>query len=312
METENPWAQAHRPVMVAEALVALAPRPGGVYCDATLGAGGHAEQILLASAPSGRLFGIDRDAATLAKTAARLAPFGDRFIPIHGPFGEIAALLGRCGVHRLDGLLADLGVSSMQLDQAARGFSFQRSGPIDMRMDVSTGETALELIERIDEQRLADILREYGEERFARRIARALKQAAAAAELTDTLALAATVERAAPSRELHKHPATRTFQALRIAVNDELRQLHALLLAAPMLLAPAGRLAVISFHSLEDRLVKQHLQRAGSWQPLQRRPIAPSDTETATNPRARSAHLRAASPSPTAALRPSELVVPPC
>lgn len=297
METEILGAQAHRPVMVGEALAALAPRPGGVYVDATLGAGGHAEQILLNSGPAGRLFGIDRDAASLARATARLARFGERFVGIHGCFGDIAALLAGRGIGpgQVHGLLADLGVSSMQIDQPARGFSFQYAGPIDMRMDVSTGETALELIERIDESRLVDILREYGEERHARRIAGALKRAAVAGELTDTLSLAEVVLRASPTRERHKHPATRTFQALRIAVNDELRQIHALLSAAPQLLAPGGRLAVISFHSLEDRLVKQHLQRGLAWEPVHRRSLTPDEAELAENPRSRSARLRAAS-----------------
>jgi 16S rRNA (cytosine1402-N4)-methyltransferase len=298
METETPSvrADAHRPVMVVEALAALEPRQGGVYCDATLGAGGHAEEILRRSAPDGRLFGIDRDAAILARTAARLSCFGDRFVPIHGRFSEAVELLAAHGLlpHTLDGLLADLGVSSMQLDTPERGFSFQHAGPIDMRMDQTQGETALELIERLSAETLSDILREYGEERHARRIAAALKRAAAAGELDGTLALARAVLSASPRHESHKHPATRTFQALRIAVNDELRQLHGLLSSAPRLLAPGGRLVIISFHSLEDRLVKRHLLRGGLV-PSPRRPQVASAAELAGNPRARSARLRAAS-----------------
>jgi 16S rRNA (cytosine1402-N4)-methyltransferase len=213
-------------------------------------------------------------------------------------------------------MLADLGVSSMQLDRPERGFSFQSSGPIDMRMDASSGETALDLIGRASEDSLAAILREYGEERHARRIARALKTAWAAGELADTHALADAVARAAPVREPHKHPATRTFQALRIAVNDELRQLHTLLCTAPQLLKPGGRLVIISFHSLEDRLVKQHFQHAavvrnagagdGSadapFVALCRKPVEASEEEVRTNPRARSARLRAAQRSELAAL----------
>jgi len=300
METETPWAQAHCSVMVAEALAALAPRPGGLYCDATLGAGGHADEILRQSGPDGRLFGIDRDTDALKRASARLSCYGERFVPIHGRFGELGELLAAHGVAsgKLDGILADLGVSSMQFDTPERGFSFQRQGPIDMRMDTSCGETALDLIDRLDEEQLAAILREYGEERHARRIAAALKRAAAGGELTDTLALSRVVARAAAAREQggpwHKHPATRTFQALRIAVNDELRQIHGLLSIAPQLLAPGGRLVIISFHSLEDRLVKQHFQRSGRFTPLYRRSLTPRDDETAANPRARSARLRAA------------------
>ncbi len=297
METESPCAWAHRSVMVAEALAALAPRPGGVYCDATLGAGGHAEQILLRSAPDGLLIGIDRDETALLQAAKRLAPFGDRFIPVHGCFGQIADLLAQKGLDAkpIDGLLADLGVSSMQIDQPARGFSFQQRGPIDMRMDASQGETALQLIDRLDADRLADIVYEYGEERHSRRIAAALKKAAAAQELVDTLALSRTIEQAVPFRDPHKHAATRTFQALRIAVNDELRQIHNLLLTTPRLLGPDGRLAIISFHSLEDRLVKHHFLHGEQWLPLHRRPQSASEAEIADNPRARSARLRSAS-----------------
>jgi len=296
----------HRAVMMEEVLRFLAPQPGGIYCDATLGAGGHTEQILRLSAPDGRVYGIDRDPTALQIASERLAPFGDRFIPLHGRFGDAAALLAARGVPPLSGLLADLGVSSMQLDRPERGFSFQGKGPIDMRMDPSSGETALELIGRISEESLAAILREYGEERHARRIARVLQSACAGGELLDTHALAEVVARAVPSREPHKHPATRTFQALRIAVNDELRQLHQLLSTAPRLLAPGGRLVVISFHSLEDRLVKQHFQHAAVVRGAQdadssppflalcKKPVEPSEEEVRDNPRARSARLRAA------------------
>lgn len=299
---------AHRAVMMEEVLRFLAPQPGGFYCDATLGAGGHTEQILQRSAPGGRVYGIDRDPSALQIASERLAPFGDRFIPLHGRFGDVATLLAARGVPPLSGLLADLGVSSMQLDRPERGFSFQSKGPIDMRMDPGSGETALELIARISEESLAAILREYGEERHARRIARVLQSACASGELHDTHALAEVVARAVPSREPHKHPATRTFQALRIAVNDELRQLHQLLSAAPRLLAPGGRLVIISFHSLEDRLVKQHFQHAAivrehgagaaesppPFVALCKKPVEPSAEEVQGNPRARSARLRAA------------------
>lgn len=306
MNTNSASVSVHRAVMMEEVLRFLAPQPGGIYCDATLGAGGHTEQILRLSAPDGRVYGIDRDPTALQIASERLAPFGDRFIPLHGRFGDAAAILAARGVPPLSGLLADLGVSSMQLDRPERGFSFQGKGPIDMRMDPSSGETALELIGRISEESLAAILREYGEERHARRIARVLQSACAGGELLDTHALAEVVARAVPSREPHKHPATRTFQALRIAVNDELRQLHQLLSAAPRLLAPGGRLVVISFHSLEDRLVKQHFQHAAvvrtshdadaspPFLALCKKPVEPSEQEVRENPRARSARLRAA------------------
>lgn len=302
---ETTWV--HRSVMVTEVLSYMAPRPGGIYCDATVGAGGHSEQLLLASAPDGRVYGLDRDASALEMASARLLRFGDRFVPLHGSFAELPDLLAQHGVFGLDGLLADLGVSSMQLDTPARGFSFQTAGPIDMRMDTTRAETALSLIGRASEETLASILWEYGEERHSRRIARALKQAHAAAQLTDTLALAQTVARSVPAREPGKHPATRTFQALRIAVNDELRQVHQLLTAAPGCLRTGGRLVVISFHSLEDRLVKLHLRSAPD-QPvrpdapaapspftlLSRKPVLPTAEEILDNPRARSARLRAA------------------
>jgi 16S rRNA (cytosine1402-N4)-methyltransferase len=292
--------------MVAEVLTLLAPRAGGVYCDATLGAGGHSEAILEASAPDGRVIGIDRDASALTLAQERLARFGDRFLPIHGRFGDLRRLLADQGLPPLSGLVADLGVSSMQLDQAERGFSFQARGPIDMRMDASSGETALALIARLPAEKLADLLYYYGDERASRRIAAGLKQAYEAGALTDTLALAETVRRLSSARDRGKHPATRTFQALRIAVNDELRQLHQLLSEAPQLLEPAGRLVIITFHSLEDRLVKGALKGA-AWTALHKGALASSETEVAENRRARSAHIRAARRSDQAAAATQEV-----
>lgn len=307
MET---WANLHQPVMADELLRLLAVRPSGVYCDATLGLGGHSERILSALDDDGRLFGIDRDETALGLATSRLERFRAQFRPIHGRFGDLSALLAAAGAPPLDGLIADLGVSSLQLDRPDRGFSFQSAGPLDMRMDRSQGETALALIDRLDEHSLAAILWEYGEERHSRRVARAIKQALVDGGITDTLTLAAVVARAIPQREPHKNPATRTFQALRIAVNDELRQIHSLLLAAPLVLAPGGRLVIISFHSLEDRLVKQHLtfvpavadahksRLTGLTQnpfvPLTKGTVTPSDDELAQNPRSRSARIRAA------------------
>ncbi len=304
------WANLHQPVMADEVMRLLAVQPGGVYCDATLGLGGHSERILSALGQTGTLFGIDRDENALGLATDRLSRFGQRFRPVHGRFGDLADLLETAGSPPLDGLLADLGVSSLQLDRPERGFSFQNAGPIDMRMDSSRGESALELILRVDEETLADILWEYGEERHSRRVARAIKQAASSGQLHNTLTLAEVVARAIPQREPHKHPATRTFQALRMAVNDELRQIHSLLLDAPKLLAPGGRVVILSFHSLEDRLVKQHFSfvpavadahRArgtgiteSPFVLLGKGTVTPSDEEQAKNPRARSARIRAA------------------
>lgn len=306
---QTSWTNAHRSVLLEEVLQFLEPRPGGVYIDVTLGAGGHTEALLDRFADNICVIGIDRDASALQLAGERLARFGARFRPIHGAFGDLTSLLAQHHIAPVDGILADLGVSSMQLDRPERGFSFQSLGPIDMRMNPDAGETALDLIGRLPEETLADIINEYGEERYARRIARSLKAAHAAGELVNTHTLAQVIDAACPSRDPHKHPATRTFQALRIAVNDELRQVHNLLSDAPRCLKPGGKLVVISFHSLEDRLVKQHMQHApavvkaqrlrdGSetapFALLTRKPVLPSDEEMRLNPRARSARLRAA------------------
>jgi 16S rRNA (cytosine1402-N4)-methyltransferase len=278
-------AFAHATVMAEEAIAQLAPRAGGVYCDATLGGGGHAEKILKASAPDGRLIGIDRDPAALAAAGARL----------------------------LDGFMLDLGVSSPQLDRAERGFSFRGTGPLDMRMDPSADETAETLIRRIGIDELADILRRYGEERYAGRIARAIKDGVGSGAITTTTELAALIASAVPTRERSKDPATRTFQALRIAVNDELGQLERFLADFLALLKPGGRVVVIAFHSLEDVQVKNRFRdlardpglpadiaaqlgvpATAALRLLTRKPLVPSDDEIARNPRARSAKLRAA------------------
>jgi len=304
------WQSIHQPVMVSDVLRFLAVRPGGTYCDATLGLGGHSAEIVAQLGESGLLLGIDRDETALQLATARLSSFGARFRAMHGRFGDLAQQLAAEGIPALDGIVADLGVSSLQLDRAERGFSFQARGPIDMRMDRGCGETALEAIVRLDEQKLAAILAEYGEERHSARIARVLKNAATENRLRDTQDIADLVARVVPHKEPHKHPATRTFQALRIFVNDELRQIHSLLLAAPDLLVPGGRLVILSFHSLEDRLVKQHFafsdrvaqvhsQRgfANAHKPfveLFKGALTPSVEEVRRNPRARSARLRAA------------------
>ena len=283
----------HVSVLRDESLSALAPREGGVYVDATLGAGGHAEAIL--EVPGTRVIGVDRDAGALALASARLERFGDRFTMLHGRFGEVERILASAGITEVDGLLADVGLSSMQLDDPARGMSFRAEGPLDMRMDRSSGETALDLIDRLDDDELADVIYTYGEERRSRRIARCVKQARAQGSLATTLDLRRAVVRAVgPARVGGVDPATRTFQALRIAVNGELDELEHLLAAAPRVVAPGGVLAVISFHSLEDRLVKRAVRDRSLWRPLTKKPVIATDAEVEENPRARSAKLRAA------------------
>jgi 16S rRNA (cytosine1402-N4)-methyltransferase len=299
----------HATVLAEETVRLLAPRSGEIYCDATVGGGGHAERILEASAPAGRLVGIDRDPDALAAARVRLERFGDRVTLVHGAFGDARRILDELGVAPVHGFVVDLGVSSPQLDRAERGFSFQREGPLDMRMDPTRGESAAELIARLDADEIKRILREYGEEKFAGRIARAIKEAG---ELPTTTALAALIARTVPSRERHKDPATRTFQALRIAVNDELGQLERFLEDFPSLLMPGGRIVVIAFHSLEDRLVKNRfrnlarhpgvpadlMEKMGVAPPqlelLTGKPVTAGDEELSVNPRARSAKLRAA------------------
>jgi len=289
----RPRREAHVTVLRDEVVAALAPRDGGLYLDATLGAGGHAEAIL--EVPGTHVIGLDRDAGALALATTRLEPFGDRVRFLHGRFGDLPAQLRALGVARLDGLVADVGLSSMQLDDAARGMSFRAEGPIDMRMDRSSGETALDLIDRLGDDDLADVIFKYGEERRSRRVARCIKQAREAGELSTTLDLRRAVVRAVgPARHGGVDPATRTFQAFRIAVNGELDELESLLAAAPALVAPGGVIAVISFHSLEDRLVKRALRERATWRPLTKKPIVPSDAEMGDNPRSRSAKLRTA------------------
>jgi 16S rRNA (cytosine1402-N4)-methyltransferase len=282
----------HVSVLLEEAVAALAPRPDGLYVDATLGAGGHSEALLARGAA---VIGIDRDDVALALAKDRLSRFGERFVALKGTFGDIAGLLASHAVDKVDGILADIGVSSMQLDEDVRGLSFRREGPLDMRMDRSAGETALELIARLSDEDLANVIYRFGEERRSRRVARCIKQALAAGELSTTLDLRRAVVRAVgPARVGGVDPATRTFQALRIAVNGELDELAALLAAGKSVLRPGGTLAVISFHSLEDRMVKREFTDRATWAPLTKKPVVASDAEQAKNPRSRSAKLRAA------------------
>jgi 16S rRNA (cytosine1402-N4)-methyltransferase len=285
----------HVPVLQEEVLALLQPRPGGRYLDATVGLGGHAEAILQASAPSGTLLGVDRDGEALALARQRLAPFGPRVSLVPGRYEELLVLPGIGTAY--DGILFDLGASSLQLDSAERGFSFGREGSLDMRMDRSTGQTAADLVNRLSERDLADLIFRWGEERWSRRIARAIVQARQQSPIRTTTELASIVTGAIPRRAWprHIHPATRTFQALRIVVNDELTGLGHALEAAVSLVRPGGRVAAISFHSLEDRIVKQtwrRLESSGRGRVLTRRPITPGEVEVAGNPRARSAKLR--------------------
>jgi 16S rRNA (cytosine1402-N4)-methyltransferase len=283
----------HSTVMREELVRALAPRPGGVYVDATLGGGGHTVGLLEAE-PKARVIAMDRDREAIAAATERLAPVADRVTFVHSAFSRVREELADRGIDQVDGLLADLGVSSPQLDDAERGMSFRREGPIDMRMDPESGETALELIDRTSDEDLANIIFQYGDERRSRRIARSIKKALAGGELRTTLDLRRAVVRAVgPARIGGVDPATRTFQALRIAVNGELDELQHLLSALPDRIKPAGRVAILSFHSLEDRAVKRAFA-AGPWILYTKKPLVPSDEECARNPRARSAKLRVA------------------
>ncbi len=283
----------HVPVLLAETLELLAVKPGGLWVDGTVGLGGHAEAVLRASAPDGRLLGLDRDGETLERAKKRLAAFGGRARLEPGDHREIPQRLGE---ERADGILLDLGISSAQLDDPERGFSFQAEGPLDMRMDRSRGETAADLVNRMRERDLADLIYAYGEEPASRRIARAIVEARARQPIATTTELADVVRRAAGrSRRPGLHPATRTFQALRIRVNGELDGLGEALERAASCLRPGGRLVVIAFHSLEDRAAKEAFRAlaARGFRPLTRKPVRPGEAEVRVNPRARSARLRA-------------------
>ena len=284
---------SHVPVLLAETLELLAVRPGGLWVDGTVGLGGHAEAVLRATAPDGRLVGFDRDPEALERAQARLAPFGERVRLEHADYREIPERLGEAPA---DGILLDLGVSSLQLDDAERGFSFQREGPLDMRMDRGARGTAAELVNRMREKDLADVLHELGEEPFSRRIARAIVRARESEPIRTTTRLAEIVRRAAPrSRRPGFHSATRTFQALRIRTNRELDGLEPAFERIASRLRAGGRLVVIAFHSLEDRAAKQAFRSlaARGFSVLTRKPLRPSEAETRVNPRARSARLRA-------------------
>ena len=300
--------------MPLEVLTYLEPRVDGVYVDATVGGGGHAAQVLEATSPGGQLIGIDRDPAALEAAKARLEGYGDRVLLVRGRFAQVDGLLEANGIGLVDGVLADLGVSSPQLDHPERGFSFAKEGPLDMRMDPEWPVTAAMLVNEEPVEELARIFREYGEERYAWRVAEAIVQRRRVRSFESTRDLAGVLERVVPRQKVGAriHPATRVFQGLRIAVNDELAELEAGLEAAFSRLKVGGRLVIISFHSLEDRIVKQFLRKraltcicppempicrcskVSEVRILTPKPVEAGADEVSGNPRARSARLRAA------------------
>jgi 16S rRNA (cytosine1402-N4)-methyltransferase len=283
---------SHTTVMKNEVVAALAPQNGGLFIDATLGGGGHTEAILEVD-PRVRVLAIDRDENAIRAASTRLERFGDRVTLVHASFGDVARVLEERGIEGVNGICADLGVSSPQLDEAQRGLSFRREGPLDMRMDQSSGETALELIARMGDSELADVIFKYGDERRSRRIARSIKRAYGDNELRTTLDLRRAIVRAVgPVRVGGVDPATRTFQALRIAVNHEMDELDLLLAALDDIVLEDGVAALISFHSLEDRAIKHAMQHRDGWTPLTKKPVYPSEEELAVNTRSRSAKLR--------------------
>ena len=301
----------HLPVMAGEVVATLAPRSGSLQIDATLGGAGHAERILEASSPDGRLLGLDADSAAIARSSVRLARFGDRVVYRQVNFGELETAAPEAGFGQVDGLFMDLGLSSFQLVDVERGFGFRAGGRLDMRFDTSRGRPAADLLATMEATELAALFRKLGEEPFAGRIARTIVETRLHAPVDTAEALAALVERAVPAPKARRtHPATRVFQALRIAVNDELTNLEAGLAASLLLLRPGGRLVVLSYHSLEDRIVKRFMAAAqrGCVCPIEvpvcicgHRPrlrslgksLTPSAEEVSINPRSRSARLRA-------------------
>lgn len=309
MEPSRSAAFRHVTVLRDEAAALLAPGSGRLVVDGTLGGGGHSEALLERGAT---VLGLDRDPAALAAASERLARFGDRFTAVHADFRDVVHVLRERGLSHVDGLLVDLGVSSPQLDEAERGFSFSRPGPLDMRMDPTSGEPLSEWLGHVDEGALADVIRRFGEEPMAGRIARAILRARSEGRLTDTRALSEVIAEAIPRKAWPRaiHPATRTFQALRIAVNDELGALKAWLDALPEVLGDGGRACAISFHSLEDRAVKRRFAelakgcvcppdlpvcgcgRSSGWRLLTRGGVVADADAVAANPRARSARLR--------------------
>jgi 16S rRNA (cytosine1402-N4)-methyltransferase len=281
----------HASVLPAEVARLLDPKPGETWADATVGAGGHARLIAERVAPGGRLIGLDQDPAMLALARPRLD--GLPVTLVHANFDQLPEVLANLGIGTVDGVFADLGFASDQVDDPARGLSFKDDGPLDMRLDPTAGQTAADLVNRLSEKALADLIYEYGEERKSRWVAKRIVERRKEKPFATTGELAELVRRSVP-RSGNIDPATRTFQALRIAVNDELGALDRLLAALPRLLRPGGRAGVISFHSLEDRRVKHAFRDREVWDAVTKKPVEASDAETAANPRARSAKLRVA------------------
>ncbi|MBF0136417.1 MAG: 16S rRNA (cytosine(1402)-N(4))-methyltransferase RsmH [Magnetococcales bacterium] len=329
MAADKDPARYHVPVMATEVLTALVPQHEGigegVHVDATFGGGGHSACLLTATAPAGRVIALDRDPEAIAHGSEAVQSWQGRLTLLHGNFGQLAEHLRGLGIRQVDGIVFDLGVSSRQLDIPERGFSFQTDGPLDMRMNPARGASAADLVNRLGQDELADLVFRNGEERYARRVARAIIAARRQTPLTTTRQLAKLLERTVPGKRGDIHPATRTFQALRIAVNDELGELRSGLVSGLACLKPGGRMAVISFHSLEDRLVKETFRQGArpshvgdpklpppltsvvpepTVRLITRKPWLPTAAEVQKNPRARSARMRVAERLPTRMDRP--------
>jgi 16S rRNA (cytosine1402-N4)-methyltransferase len=281
----------HVPVLPAEAMRLLSPRPGETWVDATVGGGGHTALIAAVVQPNGRVIGLDQDSGMLAAAAPRLDGLPVTLVPAN--FDQLYEVLAGRGIESVDGVFADLGFSSDQMDDPARGFSFKADGPLDMRLNTAAGQSAADLVNTLSESALADVIYEFGEERFSRRVAKRIVERRKGQRFETTADLADVVRRAVP-RSGGIDPATRTFQALRIAVNDELGALDRLLASLPKVVKTGGRVGIISFHSLEDRRVKRAFKDAAVWKPVTKKPVEAGDAEVAANPRARSAKLRVA------------------
>lgn len=296
IENKSAAPGRHVPVMCEEMIKALAPKAGGIYFDGTLGSGGYAEALLEASGPDGRVIGVDVDAGALERCRERFARHGVRAILIHAGYHQAGEVLAEFGIPAVDGAVLDLGLSSDQLQNAERGFSFQKDGPLDMRFDSSQGESAAEYLQRISSNELEEILATYGEERYCKKLARAIHEEARHGGVKTTRDLVRIVERLLGSRRGKIHPATRVFQALRIVVNRELERVRLGLEVIPRYLAPGARFCVVSYHSLEDREVKrafrERAREGGRWKVLTAKPLRPSAEEVSRNPRARSARMR--------------------
>jgi 16S rRNA (cytosine1402-N4)-methyltransferase len=286
----------HAPVMLNEVIYAIGPKAGGVYLDGTLGAGGYSERILKESAPDGIVIGLDLDSSAIDRAGARLSEFGSRFSAFHCGFHEAKSNLIPLGIDSFDGIVLDLGLSSNQVDDPDRGFSFRFTGPLDMRFDRDSGEGALALLQETSLKKLEEILATYGEERYCKQLARGILNAVERGDIKTTDDLVKTIERIIGNRRGKIHPATRTFQALRIAVNRELENLERALDELPQMLKVGGRLCIVSYHSLEDRLVKLSFRERAKdklrWKLITKKVIIPSDEERRANPRSRSAKMR--------------------